>query len=251
MRIEIAGAPDGQNAETEKKAARSGMNTEEILRRCLRDRIREHQEAALRGLVRQGPKAAHLIAEALAERTEQRASLIRALMELDAEKESLPVIRSLLREGGEDGEAAIEAVAAMNDQASVPELLQKLRDPALRERPQVIAALGKLGGDETNKEKVDDALFRELFSDRRAVRAAALQALSERKTAAANGKAAALRYDYFADVRALAVRLFGEAPARPAADASGQAAKAASAETAAAPAPAPASEAPSAEAQEK
>ena len=214
VRANLAGenSADGAAAQDERKPKGDAVGADEILRRCLRDRIREHQEAALRGLVRQGPQAAHVIAEALAERTEQRAPLIRALMALDAERESLPIIRTLLLEGGEDGAAAIEAAAAMSDTGAVPILLQKLRDPALRERSQVLTALGKIGS--AGDAAVDEALFRDLFSDKRSVRSAALKALADRGAANANVKAAALRHDYFADVRALAVKLFGEAPAQ-------------------------------------
>ena len=170
--------------------------------RCLRERDVDVQRAAIRGLLRQGKSAIPLLVETLEMRKEQRAPIIEALVALDAKGPALAPIRAIVQEGGADGLAALQALAAFGDRASVPAIAAKLSDPALRERREVIEVLGHLGD-----ASVRDDLARELFSDQPKIRAAALRALGALKLAGDIPRIAALKSDYYLEVRALAAQV--------------------------------------------
>ena len=172
-----------------------------LVERCLRERDGDAQLAAIEGLKRRGERAIDLLVEALQMRREQRAPLMEALVALDAKSQALEPIRAIVSEGGADGLAALRALSAFGDRASVPAMVEKLGDPALRERREVIEALGRLGDD-----SVRDALEKELFSDRPEIRASALRALKALNLGASVPKIAALKGDYFAEVRQLAAQ---------------------------------------------
>ena len=172
-----------------------------LVERCLRERDGDAQLAAIEGLKRRGKQAIPLLVEALQMRKEQRAPLMEALVALDAKSQALEPIRAIVSEGGADGLAALRALSAFGDRASVPAMVEKLGDPALRERREVIEALGRLGDD-----SVRDALEKELFSDRPEIRASALRALKALNLGASVPKIAALKGDYFAEVRQLAAQ---------------------------------------------
>lgn len=182
--------------------APAGEGEQPLVERCLRERDGDVQAAAIRGLLRRGKAAIPILVEALEARTEQRAPLIEALVALGAGDEALAPIRALIQEGGADGLAALRALAALGDRASVPAIAAKLGDPALRERREVIEVLGALGDG-----SVRAALERELFSDRPEIRAAALRALGALKLAGEVPKIAALQGDYYREVRALAAQM--------------------------------------------
>ena len=172
-----------------------------LVERCLRERDGDAQLSAIEGLKRRGKQAIPLLVEALQMRKEQRAPLMEALVALDAREQALAPIRAIVPEGGADGLAALSALSAFGDRASVPAMVEKLGDPALRERREVFEALGRLGD-----ASVRDALEKELFSDRPEIRAAALRALESLHLSDSVPKIAALKGDYFAEVRQLAAQ---------------------------------------------
>ncbi|MDR0965533.1 MAG: HEAT repeat domain-containing protein [Myxococcales bacterium] len=182
------------------KAADDGGDGDGFLgARCLRERDGDIQSAALRGFLRQGQAAIPLLIETLKVRTEQRAPIIDTLVALGAKDELLPLARAIVQEGGADGLSALQALAAFGDRESVPTIQAKLDEPALRERREVIEVLGKLG-----EPSVRDALVLELFSDQPEIRVAAIKALEELKLAGNVPQIAALKNDYFLEVRRLA-----------------------------------------------